>query len=77
MLQLDGPMKWIVFFLATLAVGCATPVARTTSPALEQAELECAGKGMATLATPAGNSTSYECIAPEDAARRAQAAAVN
>ena len=69
-------MKWIVVSLATLAVGCATPVARTTSTALEQAELECAGKGMATLATPAGNGTSYECITPDDAARRAQAASV-
>jgi len=77
MLPLVGPMKWIVFLLATLAVGCATPVARTTSPALEQAELECAGKGMATLATPVGNTTSYKCIAPDDAARRAQAAAMN
>ena len=70
-------MKWIIFLLTTSAVGCAAPVARTTSPALEQAELECAGKGMATLATPAGNTTSYKCIAPDDAARRAQAAAVN
>jgi hypothetical protein len=70
-------MKWIVVSLTTLAVGCATPVTRTTSPALEQAELECAGKGMATLATPAGNTTSYTCIAPDEAAHRAQAAAVN
>jgi len=66
-------MKWIVAFLTTLAVGCATPAAHTTSPALEQAELECAGKGMATLATPAANSTSYTCIAPDEAARRSQA----
>ncbi|HXW73708.1 MAG TPA: hypothetical protein VEK10_02735 [Steroidobacteraceae bacterium] len=69
-------MKWMAAFLATLTVGC-TPSARMSSPALEQAELECAGKGMATLATPAGNTTTYSCIAPEDAARRAQAASGN
>jgi hypothetical protein len=63
-------MKWIAAFLATLAVGC-TPAARMSSPALEQAELECAGKGMATLATPAGNNTTYKCIAPDDATHRA------
>jgi len=69
-------MKWIAALLATVAVGC-TPAARMSSPALEQAELECAGKGMATLATPAGNTTTYKCIAPDDAAYRAPAASRN
>jgi hypothetical protein len=69
-------MKWIAAFLATLAVGC-TPAAHMSSPALEQAELECAGKGMATLATPAGNTTTYKCIAPDDTGHRAPAASGN
>jgi hypothetical protein len=70
-------MKWIALLLTTLAVGCATPAARAPSPALEQAELECAGKGMATLATPAANGTSYKCVAPDDVAHRAQSAPGN
>jgi hypothetical protein len=69
-------MKWIAVFLATLTVGCAAP-ARTTSPALEQAELECAGKGMATLATPAATTTTYKCVAPDDASHQAPTAPGN
>jgi hypothetical protein len=70
-------MKWTAALLTTLMAACATPGARTTSPALEQAELECAQKGMATLATPAGNGVSYKCIAADDTARRAQPAPGN
>jgi len=66
-------MKWIAVFLTTLTVACTAP-SRTTSPALEQAELECARKGMATLATPAATTTSYKCVAADDASHHTSTA---
>jgi len=60
-------MRWMAICCMTLIAGCAaapsrSPLIPTSSAALEQAELECAGKGMAALATPAGDSTTYSCV---------------